>query len=275
MNPSKLHWASKTNQIDADKRRIELIGLQLTLFDCAELLQFIHNAIMNKQCVTILSGNIHAYNLAYENPWLRDYFNQADAIRLDGAGISLGVRMLGLNPPPRMTWADFAWDLADMAQEYDHSLALLGGRPGIAEKAAQKLQAQLSTLRIAGCHDGYFDKGVGSIENEQLLDWLNHISPDIIVVGFGMPLQEEWLMHNRTKLTAPVVLTGGAVFDYLSGETQRAPRWMTRNGLEWLGRLFIEPRRLWQRYLIGNPKFMFRLSRQLLVTRWNRLISNA
>jgi N-acetylglucosaminyldiphosphoundecaprenol N-acetyl-beta-D-mannosaminyltransferase len=79
-----------------------------------------------------------------------------------------------------------------------------------------------------------------------------------------MPLQERWLMENWDHIDANVALTGGAVFDYVSGELQRAPRWMTDNGLEWLGRLLIEPRRLWKRYLIGNPLFIWRVLKQRL-----------
>ncbi|MCA1688781.1 MAG: WecB/TagA/CpsF family glycosyltransferase, partial [Actinobacteria bacterium] len=84
------------------------------------------------------------------------------------------------------------------------------------------------------------------------------------LVGFGMPLQEYWLMENRNRLDANVALTGGAVFDYVSGELRRGPRVLTENGLEWLARLLIEPRRLWRRYLIGNPLFLARVLEQRL-----------
>ncbi|MEZ4642784.1 MAG: WecB/TagA/CpsF family glycosyltransferase [Chloroflexota bacterium] len=79
-----------------------------------------------------------------------------------------------------------------------------------------------------------------------------------------MPVQEKWLLENRENLNVNVIMTGGAVFDYVSGELQRAPKWMTDNGLEWLGRLLIEPRRLWRRYLVGNPVFLWRVLKQRL-----------
>ena len=74
-----------------------------------------------------------------------------------------------------------------------------------------------------------------------------------------MPLQERWLTENWPNLNAYVALPAGAAFDYVSGNVYRAPAWMTDNGLEWLGRLLVEPRRLWSRYLIGNPLFFWRL----------------
>lgn len=79
-----------------------------------------------------------------------------------------------------------------------------------------------------------------------------------------MPLQERWLLENYDRLDVHVVMTGGAVFDYISGELRRGPQWMTDNGLEWMARLLIEPRRLWKRYIIGNPLFLWRVIRQRL-----------
>ncbi len=75
-------------------------------------------------------------------------------------------------------------------------------------------------------------------------------------------MQEQWLSQNLDDLDVSVIMTGGAVFDYISGDLQRAPRWMTDNGLEWLGRLLIEPDRLWKRYLVGNPLFLWRVLKQ-------------
>jgi N-acetylglucosaminyldiphosphoundecaprenol N-acetyl-beta-D-mannosaminyltransferase len=164
-----------------------------------------------------------------------------------------------------VTWADFAWDLAAYAETRDLSLFLLGARPGVAERAAAKLKQRFPDLHIAGTHHGYFDKALGSPQNEVVVDQINAANPDILIVGFGMPLQERWLMENWERLEASVALTGGAVFDYVSGELRRAPRWMTDHGLEWLGRLIIEPRRLWKRYLIGNPLFILRVLRQRMV----------
>jgi N-acetylglucosaminyldiphosphoundecaprenol N-acetyl-beta-D-mannosaminyltransferase len=105
---------------------------------------------------------------------------------------------------------------------------------------------------------------VGSPENEAVLQEINASSPDILLIGLGMPLQEYWLMENRHDLNAGVVLTGGAVFDYVSGRLRRGPRLLTESGFEWLARLLIEPRRLWRRYIVGNPLFLLRVLKQRL-----------
>jgi len=212
----------------------------------------------------VLSGNVYSFNLAYEQAWLRDFFNQADIVRLDGAGVRLGAWILGYQTSSRMTWADFAWDLAKFAALRDFTFFFLGARPGVADKAAANLKARFPDLRILGTHHGYFDKTPGSAENEAVIDQINAVKPNILIVGFGMPKQERWLLENWERIDANITLTGGAVFDYISGELRRAPRWMTDNGLEWLGRLLIEPRRLWKRYIIGNPLFMWRVLKQRL-----------
>jgi N-acetylglucosaminyldiphosphoundecaprenol N-acetyl-beta-D-mannosaminyltransferase len=119
-------------------------------------------------------------------------------------------------------------------------------------------------LDISGIHHGHFDHTPGSRENEAVVRRVNAARPDILIVGLGMPLQERWLMENRHTIDAGVALTGGAVFDYVSGGLRRGPRLLTDNGFEWLARLLIEPRRLWRRYLIGNPLFLLRVLGQRL-----------
>ena len=247
-----------------EREPVSLLGIPLSSSSRQELLSSIGTTIVQGKELTVLSGNIHAYNLAYENDWLRDFFNQADVVRLDGAGVRVGARILGYATPERMTWADFAWDLAEFIAANGYTLFLLGAEPGIAQKASNRLRERYPDLRVVGTHHGYFDKSTASVENQAVIQQINTAQPDILIVGFGMPLQERWLSENREAIQTNVILTGGAVFDYISGELKRAPKWMTDNGLEWLGRLIIEPRRLWKRYTIGNPLFLWRVLKQRL-----------
>lgn len=244
--------------------KIHLLGTQLTLCDSRKLLEAVARTIESGRRGLVLSGNVYAFNLACEHQWLQDFFNWADVVRLDGSGVRLGAKIVGYDTPPRMTWADFAWQLAELAQARDYTLFFLGARPGIAGQAAVRLKERFPSLRIVGTHHGYFDKTPGSPENEAIIKQINAVKPNILVVGLGMPLQERWLMENWDRIEANIALTGGAVFDYVSGELRRAPRWMTDHGLEWLGRLIIEPRRLWRRYVLGNPLFLWRVLKQRL-----------
>jgi N-acetylglucosaminyldiphosphoundecaprenol N-acetyl-beta-D-mannosaminyltransferase len=161
-----------------------------------------------------------------------------------------------------MTWADFIWDLAAFAEPRGFRLFFLGARPGVAERAAERLRRRYPALQIAGTQHGYFSPAAGDPEHEAVLARMAASRADILLVGMGMPRQERWIGDNWERLSATVIMTAGAVFDYASGHLRRPPPVFSRTGLEWLGRLLIEPRRLWRRYLIGNPLFLWRVLRQ-------------
>ena len=132
----------------------------------------------------------------------------------------------------------------------------------MAEKAAVQLRARFPQLRIQGAYHGYFDKSPGHPENKATLEAIRAAQPDILLVGFGMPAQEKWLQENWERLDVSVAITVGALFEYISGELARGPRWMTENYLEWLARLIISPRRYAKRYLRDNPLFLVRILKQ-------------
>jgi N-acetylglucosaminyldiphosphoundecaprenol N-acetyl-beta-D-mannosaminyltransferase len=241
-----------------------VIGVKLTLLDWDALLHVVDETVSAGRKALVASGNTYSFNLAYENEWLRSFLNSADIVRLEGEGLRWGARLLGHDTPPRLVFADFVWDMADLAAARGFSFFLLGSRPGVAQRAADRLRGRFPALNIAGLHDGYFDKTPGSAENEAVIQQINAAKPSVLFVGFGMPLQERWLLQNLPRLDANVVFTCGALLDYVSGELRRSPRWLNNHGMEWLGRLIIEPRRLWKRYLIGNPLFLWRVAHQRL-----------
>ena len=243
---------------------INILGVNLTPLDWDSLIQYVSGAAASRRKVLIASGNTYSFNLAYETNWIREFLNEADIVRLEGEGLRWGARILGHNTPRRVVFADWVWDMAGVAATSGISFFLLGSRPGVAQRAADRLTARFPTLHIAGVHHGYFDKTPGSPENESVIRQINSAKPNILFVGFGMPLQERWLRENWHLLDAHVTFTCGALFDYVSGELRRSPQWMNDHGLEWLGRMVIEPRRLWRRYLIGNPLFLWRVVLQRL-----------
>lgn len=212
----------------------------------------------------VLNANVHCLNLTYTDPKLRSFLNEAEVVFCDGAGVMLAARLLGRRIPERITYADWAWRLASYAAAEGFTLYFLGAHPGVAEKAAEKLKGRYPDLRVSGIQHGYFDRSAGGPENEAVIEKINAAAPDILLVGFGMPVQERWLMENWDRIDARVALTGGAVFDYISGELRRGPSILTENGFEWLARLLVEPRRLWRRYVVGNPVFLWRVIRQLI-----------
>jgi N-acetylglucosaminyldiphosphoundecaprenol N-acetyl-beta-D-mannosaminyltransferase len=230
-----------------------------------ELNHAILNLVRERQRALVLNVNVHAMNLAIEKPWFGDLLRQAAIVFCDGAGVRLGALMSGHPLPPRITYADWMWSLGQFASSHGLSLYFLGGKPGVAEEAKRALRRQNPSLKIVGTRHGYFDKTAGSAESIAVVEEINRTNPDVLVVGFGMPVQEQWLADHWKLLNARVALTGGAAFDYVSGTLRRPPKWMQATGLEWLGRMLIEPRRLWRRYVVGNPLFFARLLKSQLI----------
>jgi N-acetylglucosaminyldiphosphoundecaprenol N-acetyl-beta-D-mannosaminyltransferase len=153
-----------------------------------------------------------------------------------------------------MTGADWIHDLSRLAIREGLRLYLLGGVPGVAEEAAAALTIRHPGLQISGTASGY-DAGGATVAA------INATAPDVLLVGMGTPTQEKWIARYRSDLDIPVVWAVGALFDFVTGRIPRGPRWMTDHGLEWLCRLAAEPRKLWRRYLIGNPRFLWRVVR--------------
>ena len=205
----------------------------------------------------VMYVNAHVVNQSRTAPGLRDALGRADLVYCDGYGVRMAARVLGRPVPHRMTGADWIWDLARLCQASGHPLYLLGSEPPLAREAAARLRSLYPDLDVVGAHHGFF--ALGSDHNERVIEDINAHQPRIVLVGMGTPKQELWVDHYADRLEGAVVWTVGALFDYVSGRTPRAPRWLADNGLEWIFRLAIEPQRMWRRYLLGNPVFIKRV----------------
>ncbi len=248
---------------------IPLLGTRFHKLKASELIEYIVKAGRLDKKTIVGNVNIRAINFAVELPWYRNFLNQSDLVFCDGFGVILGAKFLGnsINYAHRMTCPDYIEQLALACQQKNVSLFLLAGKPGTVDKAISKLQQIAPNLRIKG-HHGYFDKS--GAENDAVIQEINQFKPGVLYVGFGMPMQERWIINNIDKIDAKVFLPLGACLDFYTDNVYRGPRWMTDSGLEWLSRLIIEPTRLWQRYLIGNPLFFYRIMREKIRTFFNK-----
>lgn len=236
---------------------IHLLGVKITPGDLPELHQEISRLIYRKKPGIILSANVHSLNLCQQLPWLAAFYDQADIVYVDGAGISLGAWLLGLGRFRRTTMHEWIWPAANYLAEQGHSLYLLGNPPGVAAGAAANLNKYSPRLRILGSHHGYFAKE--GPENDTVIDTINRLAPDVLMVGFGMPLEQRWILDNYSKINAGVVWEVGAAYEFWAGVTPACPKWLGDLGLNWLYRLLLEPRRLARRYLWGNAFFLHQI----------------
>ncbi len=240
---------------------IKVLNTRFHKLTVQELINYIVEVSKLDKKTTIAHLNVRGMNFAYQLPWYRNFINNADLVFCDGFGVLLGAKILGyqIEPRHRMTCPDYIESLAVACEQHNVSIFLLAGKPGVTDKAINKLLAIAPNLRIAG-HHGHFDKE--GPENELVIEKINKFKPDILYIGFGMPLQERWIIDNFKKIDTHVFLPLGACLDFYTGFVYRGPRWLTDCGFEWLTRLLTEPTRLWERYILGNPLFFYRVLKQ-------------
>jgi N-acetylglucosaminyldiphosphoundecaprenol N-acetyl-beta-D-mannosaminyltransferase len=238
-------------------RDFYILGNKVTDLTTPELIAETDAIIEAGKSEVILNTNVHGIHLSHRLPWLKEFRNSTRITHCDGAGVALGARILGQGLGPRVCINDFIWDLARYCRERGRSVFLLGAAPDVIKRAAEQLRAEEPGITIAGYHHGYFEKS--GPESDRVVDIINAAKPNILLVGFGMPIQERWVRDNAARLNVNVTMVVGGFFDRLSGTVPWAPRWFTDNGLEWVYLSLKRPRRFFERYLVGNPKFLLQV----------------
>ena len=232
--------------------RIELLGARIDALRMSEVEERIADFIRAGSPRQVITLNPEILYRAQQEPALLDLINGAALVTADGVGIVWAARLAGKLLPERVTGIDLMLRLAPRATREGWRIFLLGGAPGVAEEAAVRLKRQHPRLVIAGTHHGYFRED----EEAEVVELIRRARPHLLFAGMGAPKQEQFIARNLKKLAVPEAMGVGGSFDVLAGRVKRAPRWLQRLHLEWLGRLFREPRR-WRRMLI-LPRFAWR-----------------
>ena len=199
--------------------------------------------------------NPDCLNIAWRDAGYKAVLLGAERVLPDGIGIHLACRMLGTPLLANVNGTDMFPRLCQRIAGTGLSIYLFGARPGVAAAAAAAMKALHPELRVAGARDGYFKPE----ETAAVIDGINGSGASILLVAMGAPRQERWLAEHAAALAPPVRMGVGGLFDFYSGRIPRAPVWMREIGLEWVYRLLQEPGRMWRRYIIGNPLFLFRV----------------
>lgn len=239
---------------------VDILGVRVNVLTRDELTRLVRDFLESDTKGWISYLHVHALNLAVTSPWLKEYLNDSLVTYCDGEGVRLGAKLLGYRLPKRIVMTEWIHDVCRMASERGYTLFFLGGTAEVNERATEMLMRHYPDLKIVGSHPGYLTES----ESSELRETMGALAPDILIVGMGMPLQERWVFEQFDFLNVRLVLTAGSCFDFLSGFKRRCPQWMAEHGLEWMYRFLQEPRRLWRRYWLGNPMFVYRVLRQRL-----------
>jgi N-acetylglucosaminyldiphosphoundecaprenol N-acetyl-beta-D-mannosaminyltransferase len=239
---------------------VTLLGRRITFMTVPDIVDAIHAACVERKKITVANFNIHSFNLSMQIPWYYNFLQSAEISHCDSVGILKATAWMGLKLPLqyRASYTLLMPKLLEHCNEQGFSVFLLGAKPNHSDAACQRLQAQYPNLEIAA-HHGYFDTQ-DTHQNNEAIDRINQAKPNILIVGMGMPIQENWIRNNRDRLNVNVLMVGGAAIDRLAGVVSDCPAFISDIGLEWLYRLCREPKRLAARYLIGNLAFFLQLA---------------
>jgi len=181
----------------------------------------------------------------------------------DGMPLVWLSRLHGQKHVSRVYGPDLMLAVCEASVDRGYTHYFYGGAEGVTEALAHRLVSRFPGLQVVGTYSPPF-RPLFPDEDEAIVQLVNEANPDIVWIGLSTPKQEYWMAEHVGRLEAPVMVGVGAAFDFHSGRKKQAPRWMQRSGLEWLFRLLTEPRRLWKRYLINNPLFLWLVALQLL-----------
>lgn len=222
-----------------------------------EISRWIREDEQHYVCVT----GVHGVMESQDDPALKAIHNASGLTTPDGMPMVWSAQRAGFAQADRVYGPDLLLEMCARAVEHGWSSYFYGGKDGIPELLAEKLQRAFPGLAVAGTYSPPF-RPLTAEEDAAVVDTINASGADMVWVGLSTPKQERWMADHVGRLNAPVLLGVGAAFDIHAGVLPQAPRWMQRSGLEWLYRLLREPRRLWRRYLGNNPRFVWALLRR-------------
>ncbi|MFC1735272.1 WecB/TagA/CpsF family glycosyltransferase [Candidatus Hydrogenedentota bacterium] len=244
------------SSMNNDVKHISIFGIKILNITMPEALERISNAVCGHTPSRMYFVNADCLNKVFNDQMYGEVLLQADAVFGDGIGVRIASIAGGTPIVDNVNGTDMFPLLCELCVREGFSIYFLGGNPGVAERMSGRLCDTYRGLRVAGLHDGYFDK---ELESSAIIENINTSGADILLVAFGAPLQEKWIHEHASRIRCSVVMGVGGLFNFYSGDKPRAPFLMRKLGVEWVHRLLCDPRRLWQRYIIGNPRFIWRV----------------
>jgi N-acetylglucosaminyldiphosphoundecaprenol N-acetyl-beta-D-mannosaminyltransferase len=211
----------------------------------------------------IFTPNVDHVVLADGDARLRAAYARVSLSLVDGMPLLWACRLMREALPEKISGSDFVFPLLARAAERGWRVYFLGGGPGVGAHARDRLHERLPRLEIVGLDASHIDVDAPPERREAVLAPIRAARPDLVLVALGAPKQEIWIDQARDALRPALLFGIGASLDFVAQTVPRAPRWMSGAGLEWLYRLAREPRRLWRRYLVRDPKFLLVLARML------------
>lgn len=207
-------------------------------------------------------ANPHSLVVAQTDSEFKEALTQANLVVADGVGITLTAKMIGLSIGQRITGHDYFFSLLKSMQHRGQGrVFFFGSSQQVLALLARRFVAEFPELTLCGTYSPPFGSW-SEEEDRRMTAVINEATPDVLWVGMTAPKQEKWVAANCGRLNARVIGSIGAVFDFYAGTYSRAPRWISKIGLEWAYRFILEPRRMWRRNFVSTPRFIWLVLKQ-------------
>jgi N-acetylglucosaminyldiphosphoundecaprenol N-acetyl-beta-D-mannosaminyltransferase len=244
--------------------KVNILGVNISVLSLSGAMEAIDGFIASRGFYYVCFSNVHTVMISFDAPDFRRITNDADLALPDGTPLVWAARLLGHDLRERVYGPDLMLALCERGVHKGYAHFFYGGGEGVPELLSRNLSARFPGLKVAGFYSPPF-RPLSAQEDEEVIKMINDSGAHFLWVGLGAPKQERWMADHLNRIKVPVMLGVGAAFDFLSGKVKQAPDWMQRQGLEWFFRLMVEPKRLWKRYLYNNPRFIYHISKQILL----------
>jgi N-acetylglucosaminyldiphosphoundecaprenol N-acetyl-beta-D-mannosaminyltransferase len=251
--------------LSATPVRYRVLDCGVDALDRSAALNLVSQWARRHESRTVLFCNVHGLITARSDAAFAVALNRSDLVVPDGSPVAWMLRRFGVAGQRRVYGPDFFRDYCRLASARGESIYLYGGSPETLARLQSRLLEAFPGLQIAGALSPPF-RPTSAEEDDETVARINASGAGTVWVGLGCPKQEIWMAGQRGRVQG-VLLGVGAAFDFHAGTKRQAPAWMREGGLEWLHRLFTEPRRLWRRYLVTNSLFVILASWQLIQRR--------
>ncbi len=239
---------------DLPVHKIKMGHLLVSHLSYSEILSQIDESIHESIQITIGCVNVYYFIESRKNRAIAALYNSFEILHPDGVGVRSALRFLYSKETikEKMTGTDLYYKILYQADRYRWSLFLFGDTQEVIQEAKKEIENEYPNITICGAINGY-DK----IENDDIVRQINDTKPDILFIGLGLPRQEYWIGQHRSEVHVPVCVSVGGGIAFISKLRKRAPALLRKAQIEWLYRLFQDPFRLWKRYILGIPYFIY------------------
>lgn len=224
-----------------------------------EAIKHIEDCIKTRKIGHVITPNVDQIVRIEKDPYFREICDNAELLLVDGHPLLWIAKWYGCPIKEKICGSDLVPHLCEVACKKGYRVFLLGAAKGVAAKAAKNLEKDYPGIQIAGTYSPPYGFEKDKSELAKINSILRESKADLLFVGMGVPKQDRFIYENMKKYQIPMSFSIGATIDFIAGEQKRAPRWMTDHGVEWVYRLFSDPKRMFKRYIIDDME-IFRLA---------------